>query len=175
MKRMMQYRWFAFGVASAIFAFFIAVVLPNEAVNLANATSVPGSPDTSLIYGPGQFYAWAAGYGEAGRAYYIQSRFGFDLVWPLAYGFFLFTGIRAGGFKARQVLALIPVLTVLFDYAENTLAAFLMGLYPTELSPLVYVASFATFVKWVTLGLSFGLLMTGFGLTVKERLQRTRV
>lgn len=175
MKYLNQYRWMAFGLASAIFAFFILVVLPNEAINLASVTNVSGSPDTSLIYGPTQFYAWAAGYGEAGRAYYIQSRFGFDLVWPLAYGLLLFTGIRAGGLQARQVLALIPVLTVLFDYAENTIAALLMGLYPTELAALVYVASFATFVKWLTLGLSFGLMFLGFGKTIKARMQRTAV
>ncbi len=166
MKRFLEHPWLLFGLATLIFVFFILVVLPAEAVRLASVTNVSGSPDTSFIYGPREFYAWASGYGEAGRDYYIRSRFGFDLIWPLAYGFLLFTGIRASGLKYRYVWAFLPVFSVLFDYTENVLASFLMGLYPTQINVLVYVASVATFVKWVTLGASFGLLIVGLSNTI---------
>jgi len=172
MKRLLQYPWLMFGLATLVFVFFILVVLPAEAVRLASVTNVSGSPDTSFIYGPSEFYAWASGYGEAGRDYYIRSRFGFDLIWPLAYGAFLFTGIRVSGLKYRYVWAFLPVFSVLFDYTENVLASFLMGLYPTQIGPLVYVTSFATFVKWVTLGASFALLMVGFATLIYTRVRR---
>jgi hypothetical protein len=61
---------------------------------------------------------------------------------------------------------------VLFDYTENVLASFLMGLYPTQINALVYVTSFATFVKWVTLGASFALLMVGFATLIYTRIRR---
>jgi len=166
MKRLLQYPWLMFGLSTLVFMFFILVVLPAEAVRLASVTNVSGSPDTSFIYGPSEFYAWASGYGEAGRDYYIRSRFGFDLIWPLAYGAFLFTGIRASRLKSRVVLAYVPIVSVLFDYTENVLASFLMGLYPTQINALVYVASVATFVKWVTLGASFALLIIGISKTI---------
>ena len=174
MKRFLHYPWLMFGLATLAFLFFIVVVLPAEAVRLASVTNVSGSPDTSLFYGPSEFYAWASGYGQAGRDYYIRSRFGFDLIWPLAYGAFLFTGIRASGLKARFVLAYVAVVSVMFDYTENVLASFLMGLYPTQINVLVYVASVATFLKWVTLGLSFVLLATGLTQSILRLIQRKR-
>jgi hypothetical protein len=62
---------------------------------------------------------------------------------------------------------------VLFDYTENVLASFLMGLYPTQINVLVYVASVATFVKWVTLGVSFGLLIVGFAKALYSLVRRS--
>jgi len=174
MKRFLQSPWMMFGIATLVFVFFILGVLPAEAVRLASVTNVSGSPDTSFIYGPSEFYAWASGYGEAGRDYYIRSRFGFDLIWPLAYGAFLFTGIRTSGLKNRFVLAYVPIVSVLFDYTENVLASFLMGLYPTQINALVYVTSSATFVKWVTLSVSFVVLMFGFAKLIYTRVKRSQ-
>ncbi len=174
MKRFLLQPWMMFGLATAVFIFFLLVVLPAEALRLASVTQVSGSPDTSFIYGPQEFYAWASGYGEAGREYYIRSRFTFDLIWPLSYGAFLVTGIRASGLRYRLVWGFLPIFSVLFDYAENVLASFLMGLYPTQIDALVYVTSFATFVKWVTLVASFGLLFVGIAKSIHTLLRRTK-
>lgn len=165
MKRLLLHvTWIHFVVSLIVFAFFIVVVLPAQALAQANVTSGSGSPDLSLFYTPSQFYAWAFEYGEAGRAHYIQTRFGFDLIWPLAYGAFFYTGIKVGGLRNKQLLSWLPVLTVGFDYLENIVASLAMGLYPIEVSVIVYFAAIATFFKWTTLSLS-GLLLVGGGLT----------
>jgi len=58
---------------------------------LAELTGTDVSPDTSVFYSAGELYGMAESYGEEGRAYYIYSRFTFDLIWPAAYLFLHFS------------------------------------------------------------------------------------
>ncbi len=77
------------GIAAVIiFAFFIIVILPQMARQLAAISGVDISPDTSFIYTARDLYAMAEAYGPEGRDYYIYSRFTFDLIWLAAYLFF---------------------------------------------------------------------------------------
>lgn len=174
MKRMLLHiTWVHFIVSLVVFALFIGIVLPAQALAQASVTSGSGSPDLSLFYTPRQFYTWAFEYGEAGRAHYIQTRFGFDLIWPLAYGAFFYTGILVGGLRTKQLLSWLPVFTVGFDYLENIFASLAMGLYPIEVSVIVYVAATATFFKWTALSLS-SLLLVGGLLTRSVQLLKGR-
>jgi hypothetical protein len=149
-------------LSALVFMGFILVVLPAQALALANATMSSGSPDTSLFYTPSVFYTWAFEYGPIGRAHYIQSRFGFDVVWPLSYGALFYSGIRVGGLARRQVFARFALITVFFDYMENLFASIAMTLYPMEVSILVYIASFSTLFKWFSLLVSAVLMILGW-------------
>ena len=75
-----------------VFILFMIFVLPQQAQK-AEAYSGGTSPDTSYIYSASDLYQMAESYGAEGRAAYIYARFTFDLVFPLAYLFFLTTSI----------------------------------------------------------------------------------
>jgi hypothetical protein len=174
MKRLLLHvTWIHFVISALVFGLFIVVVLPAQAVAFANVTSGSGSPDTSLFYTPSQFYTWALEYGAAGRAHYIRTRFGFDLIWPLVYGAFFYTGIKVGGLRHREWLANLAILTIFFDYMENIFASVAMGLYPMDVSVIVYVAAVSTLLKWSTLSLS-GLMLVGGLLTRSVQLLKGR-
>ena len=173
-RRLLQVTWIHFVGSLLIFSLFIVVVLPAQAVAFANVTSGSGSPDTSLWYTPSQFYAWALEYGEAGRAHYIRTRFGFDLIWPLAYGALFYTGIKIGGLRRRDWLANVAILTIFFDYMENLFASVAMGLYPMEVSVIVYVAAVSTLLKWSTLSVSGSLMIIGWMQSVIKRWKGTK-
>jgi hypothetical protein len=174
MKRLLLHvTWIHFVISALVFGLFIVVVLPAQALAFANVTSGSGSPDTSLFYTPSQFYTWALEYGAAGRAHYIRTRVGFDLIWPLVYGAFFYTGIKIGGLRRREWLANMAIITIFFDYMENIFASVAMGLYPMEVSVIVYVAAVSTLLKWSTLSLS-GLMLVGGLLTRSVHLLKGR-
>ena len=175
MKRLLlQVTWIHFVISALVFGLFIVVVLPAQAVAFANVTSGSGSPDTSLFYTPSQFYTWALAYGAAGRAHYIQTRVGFDLIWPLVYGAFFYTGIKVGGLRHREWLANMAIITIFFDYMENIFASVAMGLYPMDVSVIVYVAAVSTLLKWSTLSVSGSLMILGWMQSVINRWKGTK-
>ena len=160
-------------LSAVVFMGFILWVLPAQALAFANVTSGSGSPDTSLFYTPSTFYTWAMEYGPVGRSHYIRTRFGFDLIWPLVYGAFFYTGIKVGGLRHREWLANMAIITIFFDYMENIFASVAMGLYPMDVSVIVYVAAVSTLLKWSTLSLS-GLMLVGGLLTRSVHLLKGR-
>jgi hypothetical protein len=161
-------------LSALVFMGFILWVLPAQALAFANVTSGSGSPDTSLFYTPSTFYTWAMEYGPVGRAHYIRTRFGFDLIWPLAYGAFFYTGIRIGGLRRREWWAGLALITIFFDYMENIFASVAMGLYPMDVSVIVYVAAVSTLLKWSTLSVSGSLMIIGWMQYVIKRWKGTQ-
>lgn len=159
-------------IASLVFIFFMVLVLPNMAGQLAEVTGVDVSPDTSLIYSSAELYEMAESYGQEGRAYYIYSRFTFDVVWPLAYMFFLVVTISylyrdydIG--RPWKMFNLLPLAAGIFDFLENSAASLVMYRYPLETPVVAALAPAFTFIKWVAIGLSFAVL--AFGLLMKGK------
>ncbi|MDG5760637.1 hypothetical protein QA600_14970 [Natronococcus sp. A-GB1] len=154
------------GLATATFVVFLTVILPEEASRNAAYFGDAPTPDGSFIYSASDLYDMANAYGEDGRRYYIRSRFTFDVVWPLAYGWFLWAGIAYFGQAAERpqvrYTVLLPILAVLLDFMENTSASIVMALYPDRAPVLAHLVPVFTFAKWVVIGLSF----TAFGALV---------
>ena len=153
--------------AVVLFAVFTATVLPAQAEAGAFYTDRYPAPDTSLWYSPDDLYAAAEAWGPDGRAAYVRARVTFDVIWPLVYGTFLLTTLAwvwargtAPGSRWRWV-ALLPVVVVALDYAENICAATVMARYPTRTPVLAELAPFFTAGKWLTLAASFVLLAIG--------------
>lgn len=159
-------------ITTVIFLFFIILVLPAEnkraAVEMGSS-----SPDLSLIYSPDDLISIAKAYGVEGRAAYVLARIRFDIVWPLAYGVFLCTGISwllqrillAG--SRWQLLNLLPILAVGFDFLENLFASIVMMGYPDVPRWAAIGASMATPLKWFFVVGCFTLaagLMVAFGI-----------
>ncbi len=158
--------WVAMG-AVVLFALFTAVVLPAQAEAAAFYTVRYGAPDTSVWYFPEDLYAAAEAWGRDGRAAYVHARVTFDVIWPLVYGAFLLTALAwvwargaASGSRWRGV-ALLPVVAVALDYAENTCTATVMARYPARTPVLAELAPFFTAGKWLALSASFVLLAIG--------------
>ncbi|WP_353081093.1 hypothetical protein [Tessaracoccus lapidicaptus] len=154
-------------VALVLFAVFTATVLPAQAEAGAFYTLRYGAPDTSLWYSPDDLYAAAEAWGREGRAAYVDARVTFDVVWPMVYAAFLVTALAwvwargtASGSRWRGV-ALLPVVAVALDYAENICAATVMARYPARTPVLAELAPFFTAGKWLALAASFMLLVVG--------------
>ncbi|QKS71243.1 hypothetical protein FLK61_31525 [Paenalkalicoccus suaedae] len=163
--------WILFAIALIIFASFIAFVLPNEAMESSAVTGSDRSPDGSYLYSSQDLYEMAAKYGEEGRAYYIRARFTFDLVWPVAYWFFLTTAL-ALSFKRVAMpsrLVLLPTFAALFDLAENMAASLVMYRYPATTPFIDSLAPLFTFLKWNAIYASFALIPVGIIWTVVSR------
>lgn len=156
--------WVVLG-ALALFALFVAFVLPGQSSRAAMDSAGAGSPDMSILYSPSDLYRMAEAYGEAGRRAYVRARFTFDLVWPLAYLAFLATAISwvsrqawpADSLGRRANLA--PVLGALFDYLENVSTSVVMLRYPARTPGSEWLAPLFTLVKWVFVYGSFALLL----------------
>ncbi len=152
--------------ASIIFIFFMVAVLPPMANRLSEIAGVSVSPDTSFIYNATDLYTMAEDYGDQGRSYYIYSRFTFDLVWPLAYLFFL-TAVISYLFKTNRwrsklpLVNLLPLLAFLFDLLENSGASLVMFRYPLQTKIIAELVPLFTFTKWVFVGLSFIAIVVG--------------
>ena len=160
-------RWWMALAGLVVFAVFIAVVLPAQAAAGSFYTSLSPAPDTERWYAPGDLYAAAEAWGEAGRSAYVRARVTFDVVWPLAYGIFLLTGLSwlwalatSPGGRWRRI-ALLPILVVLLDYAENICTATVVARYPARTPVLADLAPVFTAAKWLTLTACFVLLAVG--------------
>lgn len=158
-------------VGVVIFILFSALVLPRQAAQAEARNSEAGTPDLSLFYTAQDLYEMAEAYGEAGRAAHIQTRFTFDVAWPLVYTFFLVTTIswlftRAFRPASRwQWANLAPVVAMLFDFSENVATSWVMSRYPDAAWLAAGLAPFFTAAKWAWVGTSFGLLLVGLGAT----------
>lgn len=160
-------RWWAALAAVVLFGLFTALVLPAQARAGAFYTALYAAPDTSWWYRPDDLYAAGEAWGPAGRSAYVQARVTFDVLWPLVYGAFLVVTLAwtwarttAPGSRWRRV-ALLPVLVVALDYAENLCTATVMARYPARTPVLAELAPVFTGAKWLTLSACFLLLGVG--------------
>ena len=158
--------------AVVLFAVFTATVLPAQAEAGAFYTDRYPAPDTSLWYSPDDLYAAAEAWGSDGRAAYVYARVTFDVIWPLVYGAFLVTTLAwawargtAPGSRWRAV-ALLPIVAVALDYAENICAATVMARYPARAPVLAGLGAFFTARRWHALSASFMLLGIGVNVAV---------
>ncbi|MBP8863400.1 MAG: hypothetical protein KBH71_04045 [Anaerolineae bacterium] len=152
-------------IAGVIFVLFTALTLPGQTAEAERMAQGAGVPDTSLWYTPADLTAMAESYGPAGRQAYLQARWTFDLIFPLAYTAFLVTAIgwlarRISGPSDRwQMANLLPVLGMALDYLENIAASIVMARYPAPSPVAVHLAPIFTLLKWVCAGGSSVLLL----------------
>lgn len=166
--------------ALILFVLFAAFVLPQQAERAAVYSGEIGSPDTSFFYTAQKLYHFAEEYGPEGRAAYIQARWTFDVLFPLVYGFFLAVTIswvyRRASLPGKfwLWLNLAPVLGVIFDFLENASTSIVLGRYPEPTSIIDTLAGILTSIKWIFVGGSFIILLTGMVLTVFQKLLKVK-
>ena len=156
-------------IALVIFLVFTATVLPAQSKKSEAYSSGVGSVDLRLWYTAEEVYEIADAYGEAGRQAYIQSAFTFDVIWPIVYLAFLTTAIsyifgRVFSPDSKlQLLNLLPVLAVFFDFIENDLASFIFFKFPVQQPFLSQMLPVATLLKWVFVSVSFVCVFVSLG------------
>lgn len=165
-----------FIVAALIFTGFIIFVLPAVSATTKENTGSSLSPDTSFFYSVETLYKIAEGYGEAGREYYINSRFTFDVVWPIVYGFFLVSALSLAfkkpiASKSFYMFNLLPLFAIVFDFLENITLAYVMFIYPLT-SFVAYVAPYFTLMKWLLIYLAFGFLVIVVIVRIFQKIKR---
>lgn len=149
-----------------IFTVFIIFVLPGVSSTTREITGSNLSPDTSFFYSIETLYNIVEDYGAAGRDYYINSRFTFDVIWPIVYGFFLVSALSLTfkvtiANKNLYFINLLPLFAVVFDFLENIAVSFLMYRDPLT-SHIGYLAPYFTLIKWLLIFSAFSLLVIGF-------------
>lgn len=164
-------------VSTLVFAIFLMGVLPNEAARSSAVIGELPSPDTSLVYSAADLYGMAEAYGPEGRAYYVRSRYTFDVVWPLAYAAFLVTALtvvyrRLELPSIAYLVNLLPLMAADFDFLENLCAGVFMYRYPRATPFLAAVAPVATLSKWLLIGLSFAALVAGIAMLFATGLRK---
>ena len=166
----------AFIISLVIFMVFLTMILPQVSVTSRQVTGTSTSPDTSFWYSAEELYSIAETYGEAGRAYYIRSRFTFDVVWPLVYGFFLVSALTLlyrsfpkDGYWRRTNL--LPAGAVILDYLENSAASIVMFRFPAPTPVIAELTPFFTLFKWLFLYAGFLLLFVGVILVIERRIR----
>ena len=152
-------------LASAVFLSFLVFFLPRQAARSPAGTENLPAPDTSLLYSGEDLYRLAGDYGEEGRKEYIQDRFTFDLIFPLAYGFFLtlWIGLALKRIHPRlagwRLLNLFPPAGMAFDYLENISTSAVMAAYPDRIPIFQAAAPAFTLTKWIFVSGSFVVLI----------------
>lgn len=159
-----NWRWVV--AAVVVFAYFIAFILPWQAAKSEEATGGGQSPDSSFLYTANDLYQMAEQYGETGRSAYIQARFTFDLIWPLAYLLLLVVLLsvlyRVLPVKSRwRWVNLIPILGWAMDMFENVGASLIMYRYPERTPVLAELTPIFTLLKWCLIYASFAALVPG--------------
>lgn len=155
--------WIVVLTAVVVFSLFIIVILPNVSTYTKKAVGDLGSPDSSFLYTNNDLYQFAASYGEVGRRNYIVLRWTFDVVWPLAYLFFLLsiTIQLSKTFTSKWLTQLywLAIIAMGFDFLENSLVTVYMLVFPANLPWLGAMASIITLLKWISLYLAFAAII----------------
>ena len=151
-------------IATVIFVLFVSSILPGQKAEMDTYAGEVGTIDLSFFPLPDRVYEMAEAYGKEGRYQYIMTRFTLDIVWPLAYTFFMVSVItfcmkQVHGIDSRLVyLNLSAIAVLVLDFIENGLGAFVMSAYPDRFDGLAYVMATATAIKWTMMGVA-GLAM----------------
>jgi len=165
-----------------VFMVFSVLVLPVESARAEAFSQGMGGPDTSFFYNGKTLLQMAEVYGDAGRAAFLQARWGFDLAFPLIFTFFFLT---SASFVYRKAFArsgqlplvnLIPLLGFVFDLAENTATSVVMAAYPRSGTWGQFLAPVFTPLKWIFVSGSMVLLGIGLLLWLKNSINlRNRI
>jgi len=159
-------------VAFALMILFFALVFPFTNQLFEENANTRLIPDMLIFYSPTNLEELALIYGEAGRDYYILTKYTLDIVWPLVYTFSLAV-ILMYLFKSAKKFyfsLFLPMAVFAFDMLENITLSIVFSKYPTVIPALGYLASVFSTLKWVTVAviMVFAMIMLGKLLKVHD-------
>jgi hypothetical protein len=134
---------------------FNALIWPTMSGHFRNLTSGLSTLDPDFAYLPQTALDRVAAYGAPARAYYLVIEWTADLAYPFIYATLfalLLTFILRRALPAQnpyQRLRLIPYAMMVCDYSENILVSLLLLTFPAQSMVLAWLASIASFFKWM--------------------------
>ena len=139
----------------AVFIVINAGILPVAGARIESYSGGVGPLDLMLGYTPADAYAALAAYGDEGRPFYLLIELTVDLLYALVYALFFaltiiycLTQVLPPG-HVLQRAALVPLLAMLADFAENAGIAWLLLNYPNRLDGVASLAGTITAIKWI--------------------------
>lgn len=145
-----------FGTATAgFFALFNLTRVPEKLAKLAgyNGKLKLFTLDSIGYTNPDNLHRLLNVYGEAGRKAYVYESLTLDTAFPVCYSLFMTTATEAVLQKLYpdsnkyRLFTLLPLLTALIDYMENTSHYALIASYPRQPKKLAYLKMTFTTVK----------------------------
>lgn len=134
------------------------------------AGKVIGPIDLTFGFDPARTLAMVAGYGPAARSFYVRTELTTDLIYPVVYSF-LFAVILTMLFHYRpnRWVALLPFVSLVFDYLENAAIVTLLTNYPVQSMTVAVLCEVFKLIKWLSFGMTIGLILYGLVLRILGR------
>jgi uncharacterized membrane protein YeiB len=137
-------------LSALLFLFALNVLLPV----MSNASGNILTPDSDFFYNSIRLKEIGATYSHADVLAYTKTRFTYDLLWSLAYGFYMVSTIAYmtkswKNISLLKVLYTLPIVAMSFDLIENSLCS----LYFFEIAQGLtgFLAPLASRLKWLTI------------------------
>lgn len=153
----------------AVYAVFLATVMPGQARDSQAYAGDWGGPDQHFFYTPAELYRQIPAWPDAGRRDYIQFRLGWDIGWAFTYTAFLVIATSLALRRAlpaghrRRLLNLPALVPGLLDLAENAAGIALVANADIRLDALAWLAASLTSAKWITLVIAHLILLYAAG------------
>lgn len=153
-------------LAGLLVTAFLVNGRPFGIAELKAITGGAGVPDMELFFTPDQAYAFLAGMGEAGRAFYVTHIAPLDMFVPFFYALFLSTVISwllhtwLPAESRWHRLNLVPVTGALCDYLENFGIMAMLLAWPAYLPDIAGFTMAATLLKFAFSALA-GIILIG--------------
>ncbi|GAB2781982.1 hypothetical protein GCM10027275_27220 [Rhabdobacter roseus] len=150
----------------ALYISFPAYWLKNAEATINRLAGKPLGPiDLTFGFDPARTLRMVADYGPAARAYYTLIELTTDLVYPIVYSLLwavvLTLLFRGKAYKPFGWIALLPFISLLFDYLENATIVGLLTTYPNQSVALAVLCELFKLAKWLTFGGVISLVLYG--------------
>ena len=165
-------------LAVALYAFYLASVMPAQSLESQTYAGNWGGPDRHFFYTPDELYTQVATWGEDGRRQYVRFRLGLDIGFALSYAAFLITvtgvALRKAwpGIGKRRRLLLLALIPMSCDLLENALGIGLVSAFPTRLDTLAWLATGITALKWISLALAHAVMFYALWAALRSAIRR---
>lgn len=164
-------------VAVLVVAAVHALDFPGSVPNFVRASSGGVLLDVKPAFSEEALYQRLSSYGEEGRENYMRRNLTVDVLLPLAvlpaFLLLMLHAVKATSMRRsfRWILYSLPLIYVLFDFAENGTVLMLLAHFPARVPPAAAVLPFLTVIKRVAslLAIAVPLLILGVSL-VRRRL-----
>jgi hypothetical protein len=147
------------------FGLFAGWVMPWAGAELMAFSKGTKPLDLRFFYSPDEAYTLLKDLGGQGRLFYTMVELTADILFPLTYTLLLcclivYLGKQVPFRRATtRTLLLLPLLTLLFDYAENACILSLLIHYPYRQEGVAWAGAFFTGMKWLFLFASAGIAL----------------
>jgi hypothetical protein len=149
-----------------VYVSFPAYWLENAGITINKLAGKPVSPiDLTFGYNPTRTLQMVADYGPEARAYYARTELTTDLIYPIVYSLLLAVILtllfRTSKYKPFAAVALLPFLSLIFDYLENATIVTMLNTYPNQSVTVAVLCELFKLAKWLSFGLTIAFILYG--------------